>query len=903
MTITIDGKDSVWGNYSAYMEVGESGYYAALANVEIEGERINFVAVGEIPIQLDADFIPKAIAVNGINFVPAGNPQEPVAGEYIYNPYNQTVTVYGNGNVVMIGERESVPVYPPLLRSPHPWLLTSFPLEGQISINRSFEQHPSASFEFETSVGKSFLQAALNPGLEVDIYGIPLRINSLPSIKELPRAIYPDGRVRVSISFGGRWENYVNDPCFLRGDGRNSFGNETPFADPDCQVGQGNSSINKSSTTVPTLLKKIKIPYIGPGLIEVQIPPDTPLDATINPVSALQERVRIANGFVFWSNPEGAEVKVVGSQSNWVYSEKDILGEIDTSYDAIDRPSKRKLISVEGFNPPEPDLINFPNSPIPFPIPILRGERPTALAYEYPNSELSGEFSQPKDKNEEKTQGQSKPRYAKKEPQRTTRIEGDKNADVPLEGVNYVQNMSLCFDIGGQTKTRTFVNEENGTRVQEINEIWGFAYTAISIYDSGSKRLKGTVSETWKLLKKTTTNYVYDTNTGYLLYIIEDGFNTVRYKQESNDDPETLKLKSDSDELPLYAFIQIPVTSRTSYRLKLMPNWSSEGLFETFKRCNRDGTSSTEIIFNPNYAPPYYVEIERSESLSFNSRPNPKNKNITTTSTTKRKPDLTAGEESRFQSIIDITPAKYQIFLTGEVVSGFAVQRQGAELQPQKFIKYIRKFKAQGQSIAEALEEVSVEEGTGDPPTAQRRADLFAREEDNQDNKLNSNDTSDKLYRYFVQTAGYSFADPIGGSESFSAAQTLGQALTAARCKLAIENWRAGLTENLQIPGNLGIKEGDRFNYFCNGEYRQRVVLSVNHNISILGVIGNQPQITIITSLTLGRWIFPPLTWNQVLIPDSNPRPQDENLLVINPVLEKLGSLLDWNGTRSRRNP
>jgi hypothetical protein len=905
MSITIDGfdnEDSAIAGYSAYMEVGGGGYYATLANIDIEGEKLNFVAVSGVAVQLDADFVPTVIAVNGVNFAPAGNPQEPIQGEYVYNPYNQTITIYGSGNAVIIGNRETIPIYPPLSTAPHPWILTRLPLEGAISINRNFEQHPSAQFEFESVIGKSFLENALRPGYEVDIYGIPLRINSV-LIKEFPRTIYPDGRVKVSLSFGGRWENYIEESCFLKSNGKNLSGEDTPFQDSDCQISTTLSSTTKDSTSVVALLAKINIPYIGVALEPVNVPKDTANDTLVNPSQLLQERARIAYGFEFWSDASGVGVKRIGEVQTWSYDEANILSEIDTSYDAINRSNKAKLIQVEGFIPDEPNLVNFPANTSPYPVPALRVETVTALGYEYKNAELSGEFSQPKEKSAEKTQGESIPRYVKKQPKRTERIEGDVNAHVPLEGVQTVRVMSLCFDIGGQTKTRTTVTEENGTRVQEVNEIWGFAYTAGGIYDDSTKSLRGTTEETWKCLKKTTTQYIYDANTGYLLYINESGYNTVRYQQESADKPETLTLV-DSDKLSLYDFIQIPVTSRASYYLKLMPDWDSEGRFEFVKVCNRDGTSEIVAVRNPDFAPPYYAKVERNESVAFASRPNPANTGLAIESGKKRQPDLTAGEESRFEAKLDITPAEYAEIYTGETVGNFPVVRRGEELQPQKNNKYIRKFKAQGQAIAEALEDVSVEESTGNPPTSQRRADLYTREENQANTSAQtSNDATTRQYRYFMQTSGYTYQDPINGSESFAVAPTLEKALIAAQAKLAIENWRQGHTESLQIPGNLRIKEGDRFNYFCNGEYRQRVVLSVQHNIQILGVVDNIPQITCVTSLQLGRYILPTFTWNKVKVPQPSKNSSNDSIIVYDVINETLGNTIDWTLTRSRRNP
>jgi hypothetical protein len=158
-------------------------------------------------------------------------------------------------------------------------------------------------------------------------------------------------------------------------------------------------------------------------------------------------------------------------------------------------------------------------------------------------------------------------------------------------------------------------------------------------------------------------------------------------------------------------------------------------------------------------------------------------------------------------------------------------------------------------------------------------------------------------YRYLIQSEGYTVDDPINGSESFFA-DTLEKALIAARCKLAIENWRTGFSEQLQVSANLGIKEGDRFNYWCNGEYRQRVVLGVSHSLEILGIVEGEtePRIAGITSLSLGRYVRPSLTWKKVPLA-KEPAPLNSSVILINPINKNIGEILNWNGIKSRRNP
>ncbi|ALF56246.1 hypothetical protein ACX27_04205 [Nostoc piscinale CENA21] len=875
----------------------DSNYYAPLVRISY-GEDETYTTTntgGSIALPSDWDTV-NAIEVNGQILTPAIDPENPQSNEFLYNPYTKTIQIsQTGGSIKVLGSREQIKISPPLLLPPYPDLFTKLPLSGAIALSESFEQHPTAQFEFEvTGISKSSLQNIFKPGTEIDLYGIPLRINSL-SLTELPRAIYPDSRIKVSASLGGRWENYLDQTCFLRSDGKNSTPTDQPFQDPECAVNYSATNDPNRNTTIARLLSKLGINYIGPNLAPVQIPQDTPRDATVNPAQLLGDRLRLANCFVRYSNAQGIQAVPINSTRVWTYQESDILGEVETSYEAIAKTSKTRLGAMSSTTPsgnadynPTIDLVNFPSTITSVPTPILKAEGAIALGFEYPNIEVSVDFTETNAKEQERTQGQT-PRYVRKELKRDTRTEGDKTADAPLEGVSEIKTMSLCFDIGGQTKSRSYVTEENGTKIQVIDETWGFAYTADSIYNDATGNLSGDPS-IWQCLRRTTTDYYYDYNTGYLLYVITSGYNTVRYKQENPQTPETLELDPSDDEYSLYDFFRIPVTGRTSYYLKLFPEYvASEGLFELIKVCNRDGTSSLTPLLNPDYAPPYYVESERTEMVAFASR-----KNIE-----DGQPDFIVGEESRYQISRQVIPPEYKEKTTG-FENGYPIVERGDLLTPQKILEHHIEFKAQDQQIASAVEKVWTEEITGELTLATKRNPLYAKEEPAQDTK--QTDTNDQQqYRYLVQSAGYTVNDPVNGSESVPLAKTWDEALVYLRCKLAIENWRNGFTESLQIGGNLQIRSGDRFNYWCNGEYRQRVVLSVQTQLNILGVVDGVPRITYATSLTLGSWVNPPITYSKIALP-KEPKAPTANLSVFNVVSETLGSVLDWATIRSRRN-
>jgi hypothetical protein len=828
-----------------------------------------------------------AVAANGVILSPAVDPQNLQPNEFIFNPYTKQLFVYSNAaNVQIYSTRQEIKISPQLITN-LPNLFTLLPLEGDIQISRSFENHPQMSFTFETNFSKDTIISTFAPGREVNVAGVGYRVNNCNCV-EMPISIYPDGRCKVSVSFGGKWENYLNNAIFLR---------------PQCLRTDGIKNSN-DSVIVPLsrMLRRANIALQGKSLKTVFIPWDSPADAVVQPDQLIQDRLRVAGTFVRYSNNRAIEIIDINGLNSHFIPEDQIDGEISTDYQAISKPSKIKLNSIS-FNPQQPDLNNFPNTITQLNI-QLTAEARTNLGFEYPLTELTGDLKDIPRPKPEKTQGQQ-PRYKKRPKNRDVRIEGNVIADEYPEGVELIQVMSLCFDLGGEQETRTFVYTENGTTYETVEEIWGFAFTAAQIYDKGTGKLIGSPSEHWKLLKQVTTEYIYDVDpldekrgTGYLLRKIGRGFNTARWKSENAGSPETLELIGDTSteaakERELYSFFRIPVYENFSQVLKIMPERNSDGLYETIPDCSLNGSS---VLINPNFVPPYYAEAQRTEKISFARRPNPENDGKSLEAGDIFVPDLIVGSVEIYEShITGYTPPLYEKKIIG-FVDGYPVSRNGELIAPAKWFKYNKKFSASGQAIETAIEDISVEQGEGNPPLAEpKRADLFVREEPEAsgEDRITFND---KDYRYFIWTDGHSRTDAISGTESFSEAKTVNEALTAVNTKLAIENWRNGYSETLTLTDyRQEIKEGDRITYFCKGQYRVRVVISVNHNLSILGNIGGQPIVVGKTSLTVGKYVTPQVQYAKVEVPP---------LVVLNiEPPEEIGSLLGRTNIRSRRNP
>ena len=880
-------------NYAAHLtrvDVGNTNY-ATLATIGFSNQETTVLANTygtelEVP-ETWSDI--SVVSANGQLLALAADPQNPQQNEYVFNPYTKKIIVYSySPSIVISGSLQTVQFSPKLVTN-LPSLFSLLPIEGQITFERSFENHPTGQFAFETSFTRDQVYSIFVPGRELELFGIGFRVN-VPSCTELSRATYPGGRVKVSLSLGGKWENNINQPCFLRSDGKNTIPSNIPFTDPECLTGNINSSDPNKSISINTLFSRIGIVLTGANLKNVPVPDGTLQDEVANPSQLLEERLRVANSFVRYSDFDSVKVLPINALASHTILESDIISDIESTYEGISKPNKQPL-TAQSFNPNVPDLTNFAST-ITTPTPVLTSESEKALSFEYPNSELTGDFSEPKEK-KENTQGDT-PRYIRKSTDKIERIEGDPNAHIFPDGVASVKVMSLCFDLGGEQKTRTYITEEDNVITRTIEEIWGFAFTYEDIYNISTGKTGGNPADYWKLLKKVTTTFNYDvfgdTGTGFLFSKTGTGFNTVRWKSENVSNPETQGFIGEdttpelTKERELYTFFTIPIIERYSRTLKVHPDASYDDAYELVKNCNQDGTSSFKPVFNPIFLPAYYVEHERSEKISFKSRSNPENEGLDIQANDVFAPDLYVGSMELSESkITGIVPAKYEQKLI-KFEGGYPVYQRGRELEPQKWYKYNYKFSASGQNIATAVEEAFTENGTGALPEAGERMIRYIKEDpapDPEDNK----ETTEPVYKYLIQTEGYTEEDIINGSESFSIAETLEEALTAAKCKLAIENWRNGYSENLSINFRPEIKEGDIVKYFCNGQLRKRVAINVSHELNILGNIDGQPIVEGQTRLSLGLHRLPILTSSKIKLPGTK---SDDNIVkaTIKPVNE-----------------
>lgn len=843
------------------------------------------------------------ISLNNQVLIPSPTPEKPKQGEFILNESTGKVLAYFKQqarSLQILGKLQSINFYPSKISPGFPQLFYNLPLTGQMHFSSSLEGFPTASFEFETELSKSSLESIFVPGAELEFLGASLAISAV-SFEEYSIAVYPQTRTKMSVSLKSKHENYINHPIFLKREGKNQIPSD-PKIDPDCLSKTDPHYDEGRLVSIQNIFERANIQLSGTQLKPVILAQDAKLSDTIVPSQVLtEERLRLANSFVRYCKPYIEIIPITGINTH-IYNESE-LGDASpkSSYNSTSKSNRRNLAVPnlsEYF-----DLVNFSANESRVSNISMGSGGETAFAFEYPNVLLEGEFLDILNgKKYELTQSNSIPRWIKKQPIIEEKIEGDSEAHLVPNGIKKIKAMSMCFDLGGMTRTRTTKYTERGDVYKTVDETWGFCFRAMQIADIEEFTraiigLAGNPDTYWVKVKEVITEYYYEYTTGYLISTSVKGFSKARFKQESTSEPETFTSLPTDPDYDLYYFFDLPIAGITYYKLALLPEFSTDDAFEQVKVCNfQKGTSSIEFVANPNYAAPYYVEKVLTELSSFARTEHPDNKGIKVAPGVVLKPDILIGEESYFETITTITPAEYEDTTT--LYTGIdIIVTKGKQLKPQTYTTYEKKYKAQGMQIGKAVEEISTSTQDGDPPLGQRKKNLYEKEDPQKSLPKTDNNAKTK-YTYLLQSPGYLSEDPIGGSVSFPLAIDFKEAFKAAECKFYMENIKSGYEETLDIPFNPNILEGDRFIYYWNGEMRERIVKERSSTLLFNGVTNGNLDINGITSLKLGKLPRVNLSYQELFQVSKDNKPKHPEIK--DSFAKVVG--FDWASVQSRRN-
>lgn len=676
--------------------------------------------------------------------------------------------------------------------------LAGLPVMGKLAWSEQLEQPPTGSIALVCfPQDLPAVRSRLKKGTELRLFD---RGWSVASFTETLKEDYYE----VSVSLTGRWAAAkYQQPVRLLSHAMSSAGASERDPDPDCVNGTSSSTMS-GRLTVSAIAARANVPFRAEGdFWGVDVPIDSPADATASWDELAQSRARINNCFLDYGLWGAVHARSIDSGASWQYRVK----EIGATYqgDARNAPDYR------GY------AVEYANA---------------KLSYT-PRSNAKGDASRP---------DSQKPLWVPKPRKKLVLRSGDTDVEVMPAQTDWLKKLDLNWDASGPTKTLKISTTEDGMPSEEEEIIYGFCYEARSIVNNQGE-LKGSPGAFWKQVSYKKITYLYDPVYGYALGSDTTGWRLGRFKQETEDGLETIAYNDGQSAayLALYAFRQIPLKGRSRLVLKSFASTYNDvdesAAMVGYKVCNIDGTSRMAWIKDPTYAPAMYVSAELTYTNSFAWTPNPD-------ATPEDDPKLcpyTTGEESIVQVSRQIVPSKTtKAGVTADEPFTFPLSNQQNDTD--RFIERRIEDSAQGANFKDKAVHESFTENEGRPSVATRRPPGMERKEPEPD-KADEQEQDDRTIEYTVCTPGFKPTDPINGSLSYDC-YSVKQALIAAKADLKIRDIQQSIQYKYAVPPNARIRPLDRIRVLLPGETLKTRVVSVAHEYNFEGAIDGLPIVT-----------------------------------------------------------
>jgi hypothetical protein len=676
-----------------------------------------------------------------------------------------------------------------------PDFIVEHKLVGGFTISRSFENHPSISFNLVCSRDEKddVREKFRDREIKYVFYGIPFRCtNYSETIHE--RSVHPIGHYDINISFEGWYSKLINQPLFVKNRGTSNI-TKKPFSAPECKIDGFNSkpstrlanSLNKPDELVVPLssyASRLGIIYLGYDFLCNYQKPVSP-DLTTTFASELDSRKRTKGLYVIYSSDEG--IKTV----KWAKPSKYKVGE-------------KKITSVVNYSDNMSEL----------------GYKPSELTWNKSDEE-------PLETNEEDTYQNAKPQWLQLNIRVKESISDPDNASSPPNDEGLLKTVDLNYDASGKIKVKTTTKREGTTIIWEKIETWGFMYLSkdILITRDGESILEASPSNYWGLTEVQETTYLFDSTTGYYLGNKITGWKMCRFKQESST--ETAKLEQEklaiadplsklfeSDEvvrgeklyelnqvIDCYRFRAVPISGGTQFILRQNRDYYQDANGSSpnipYQVCTSDGKLATKYMRDPTWVEPMHIGEEYTFYSCFSRIEDPANLALrrefrdsppeTVTDNPIYNPPLTTGREMEIykKTFIHRSKSTIQEEGLGFTSTGSSVKdnfvgddKDGLE---DKYETHITERSAQDSNFRNASTNIRIEDGSGRPPEATRKQLPFVPKteeslKENSDVYYTMTETKRKdaiqkpkdTYRHLLITQGYNVNDPIQGSVSYN---------------------------------------------------------------------------------------------------------------------------------------
>ena len=762
-----------------------------------------------------------------------------------------------------------------------PDIFSWLPIGGDNStfqVSVSLESHPTGSFSFVTKAeNRLYLETALPNGAEFEAFGIGWAVKST-TIAEIPASDQPIRPILVSVSLGGKYENYVSIPiAYVK-----SAPKTGQSVDEDCQGKKNSDKTPKpKKTSVIAIARQAGVNFSAPGDWTFEIPPDAARSSSTTIASKLGELQFSNKCFIDYSNPEKITAIQPESVNQWEIGENLIIGGVSTNYQ-----SKSPVFNQE-LSKPKALSFNIKSGQVPgtrlsqAPLPLQQEPPPILSDYFWPRYKLDGIEKQKAKIEEEIVQGQdNKPRFRRVPPTKYTLISGDVKPNVP-PGSGSPSDMNQNFDQSGPKKTRKTTDYVNGQEVRSVVEIFGYViYGEFSCFWDGEKWKKLFPGGAWTVVSRIETKQNFETEYGFNVGYTSKGWELVRFRQESADVPETAiaaslssrglssdnispllsKVKSEevlqldsnlareflSQISDLYRFVR---NATIEEQVKTLVPESSlfitdvvTELESTDKICLPNGKSALSDEPDPNYIPPYVLVESNTLKSNYLRDLNPEYQLQYHVNT-----QLGLSEEDKQSQTVDPW-----VFTGSTLLEQFKLDISNDVEGQESYTTYQSSYASSGPSFNLKLQQATYEQKLGRPSVESApMAEVFSRiEEEDKDIGKKEKEAKEPHEHYIesvLENAPTGSKNLSGGSLTYANCDTSSKAQAAAKFDLWLRNIKGIGTKTLTIVYNeetSEIKVGDIVNLVVNnikGKYR---VTALSYTLKVHGVCQNKNLVT-----------------------------------------------------------
>lgn len=729
-----------------------------------------------------------------------------------------------------------------LLLPPYPPIFYQIPMQGEVTIDESFESPVTGSFNFITSYEyETAVRVRLCAGTRLSMFGFDFRVAGSPSIEEIRATEQPDRMIAVSISLDS-CHLWVDEPVPLVKD---SFGYKDGIEKCEGRTGPigGNNPQRTEKLSLGDIARRAGGAYSGPYCFK-EIPRDVNREESTTFNAELQPWLRVLGCFVRYSNPSAVEMISWRGTPQWKIREGDIISSVQTSYQGVRWQDWNNENTGWEQEICENELL--PQNKYPWPVPVLRDENQSTIPYGfhlYPKTRL--EFQDPAKLAPETEEVRAEWQFR----QRITSVEvqGDKDAHL-IPDITIMKDLSI--QDGSYAKTKLTVTSIDGMPIREERETWDFfGVLGYQLYDV-NRHFVGAAPQ-WDIKERTTKIYTYDQD-GYELGWLEMGYRMGRFKEENPTKPETAALAtnftSNSKIIDLYKWFAIPVLNqkgnliephfiyysdeRFNVNPQYLPPW------EIVEVCLPSGEHGYINIENKGWIEPRFLLASATYTNNFAYKENPLYNLASVDEPQARY--LTTGEEGYTKEQVKINYSKntHNGVRTSPNLTGSAVEKDDS------FTSYKEDANAQGgDNFRSARRQVDQTVSEGRPATAPCLPPLWGRIEPEPENGNDASLDSPIEFDYYAETA---HLPPSGvkrwpylveGSRNYEKATSWQEAQRALQTEADIEESKTAISMSFTVLSPcLEWRAGDRALVTINGIRRARRILGISRKFTISGL-------------------------------------------------------------------